>query len=70
MPKVGVLTKRQPTEEQWPDICFGFELAKQMGELDIGQTVVVKHKAAMAIEAIEGLISVYCVVVNSVVVKP
>ena len=54
MPKVGVLTKRQPTEEQWQDICFGFELAKQMGKLDLGQTVVVKHKAAMAIEAIEG----------------
>ena len=54
MPKVGVLSKAQPTEEQWADICFGFELAKQMGGLDIGQTVVVKHKAAMAIEAIEG----------------
>ena len=54
MPKVGVLTKQQPTDEQWQDICFGFELAKQMGKLDIGQTVVVKHKAAMAIEAIEG----------------
>ena len=54
MPKVGVLSKAQPTDEQWLDICFGFELAKQMGALDIGQTVVVKHKAAMAIEAIEG----------------
>jgi len=54
MPKVGVFSKAQPTEEQWADICFGFELAKQMGGLDIGQTVVVKHKAAMAIEAIEG----------------
>ena len=54
MPKVGVLTKQQPTEEQWQDICFGFELAKHMGALDIGQTVVVKNKAAMAIEAIEG----------------
>ena len=31
MPKVGVLSKAQPTEEQWADICFGFELAKQMG---------------------------------------
>ncbi|MDU7787622.1 MAG: UDP-2,3-diacylglucosamine diphosphatase LpxI, partial [Veillonella sp.] len=41
MPKVGVLSKAQPTDEQWADI-------------DIGQTVVVKHKAAMAIEAIEG----------------
>lgn len=54
MPKVGILSKRKPTEEQWDDICFGFELAKHMGGLDIGQTVVVKHKAAMAIEAIEG----------------
>lgn len=54
MPKVGILSKRKPTEEQWNDICFGFELAKHMGGLDIGQTVVVKHKAAMAIEAIEG----------------
>ena len=54
MPKVGVLSKAQPTDEQWADICFGFELAKQMGALDIGQTVVVKHKATMAIEAIEG----------------
>ena len=54
MPKVGVLSKAQPTDEQWADICFGFELAKQMGALDIGQTVVVKHKAVMAIEAIEG----------------
>lgn len=54
MPKVGILSKREPTEEQWDDICFGFELAKHMGGLDIGQTVVVKHKAAMAIEAIEG----------------
>ena len=53
MPKVGVLSKAQPTDEQWADICFGFELAKQMGALDIGQTVV-KHKAVMAIEAIEG----------------
>lgn len=54
MPEVGILTKREPTEEQWKDIHFGFSLAKEMGRLDIGQTVVVKHQAAMAIEAIEG----------------
>lgn len=54
IPKVGVLTKKGPTKEQMEDIRFGFILAKQMGGLDIGQTVVVKHKAAMAIEAIEG----------------
>ena len=54
MPQVSVLTKREPTQEQWADIRFGFELAKEMGRLDVGQTVVVKHQAAMAIEAIEG----------------
>lgn len=54
MPASGILSKKQPTQEQLEDIQFGFELAKHMGGLDIGQTVVVKHKAAMAIEAIEG----------------
>lgn len=54
MPAPGVLTKKEPTKEQWTDIQFGFEVAKQMGALDIGQTVVVKDTAVMAIEAIEG----------------
>lgn len=54
MPSVGVMTNRQPTEVEQLDITFGFTLAKQMGALDIGQTVVVKEQAAMAIEAIEG----------------
>ncbi len=60
MPDVGVLTKKEPSQEQWEDIYFGFDLAKQMGALDIGQTVVVKHKAAMAIEAIEGTDACIC----------
>lgn len=54
MPPVGVLTKKAPSKEEEEDIAFGFALAKHMGNLDIGQTVVVKQKAAMAIEAIEG----------------
>ena len=54
MPPVGVMTTRKPTETEQLDIEFGFTLAKQMGALDIGQTVVVKEQAAMAIEAIEG----------------
>ena len=54
MPPVGVMTTRKPTEVEQLDIEFGFTLAKQMGALDIGQTVVVKEQAAMAIEAIEG----------------
>lgn len=54
MPKAGVLTKAKPSKEQMADILFGFDVAKQMGGLDIGQTVVVKDMAVMAIEAIEG----------------
>mgnify|MGYP001602148942 CR=1 FL=1 len=36
------------------DIKFGWKIAKEMGRLDIGQTVVVKDMAVMAVEAIEG----------------
>ena len=54
MPAPGVLTKRQPTECEKADMEFGFKMAKALGGLDIGQTVVVKDKAVMALEAIEG----------------
>jgi len=54
LPAKGVLSKRAPTKEEWNDIKFGFILAKKMGALDIGQTVAVKSKTILAIEAIEG----------------
>lgn len=54
MPQAGILTRRIPTEEEQEDIRFGFHTAKAIGGMDIGQTVVVKHKAVMAVEAIEG----------------
>ena len=54
MPAAGVLTKRKPTAEEENDIRFGFAAAKAIGGMDIGQTVVVKHQAVMAVEAIEG----------------
>ena len=50
----GILTKDHPTEEEWRDIEFGWKIAKEMGRLDIGQTVVIKNQAVMAVEAIEG----------------
>lgn len=50
----GFLTKRKPTEAQWRDIRFGWELAKEMGRLDVGQSVVVHDLAVIAVEAIEG----------------
>ena len=54
LPKPGVLTKRHPTEAELADMEFGFTMAKAIGGLDIGQTVVVKNRAVMAVEAIEG----------------
>ena len=54
MPAPGVLTKRQPTEEERKDMEFGCKIAREIGGLDIGQTVVVKNMAVMAVEAIEG----------------
>lgn len=50
----GVLTEDRPTEDEWKDIAFGWRIAKEIGRLDIGQTVVVKNQAVMAVEAIEG----------------
>lgn len=50
----GVLTRRQPTTREENDIAFGWELAKEMGRLDVGQSVAVKERAVLAVEAIEG----------------
>jgi DUF1009 family protein len=50
----GVLTADGPTENEWKDIAFGWKIAKEIGRLDIGQTVVINNQAVMAIEAIEG----------------
>lgn len=50
----GTLTRRGPTESELVDIEFGKIIAKAMGGLDVGQTVVVKEKAIVAIEAMEG----------------
>lgn len=50
----GTLTKRGPTEAELADIDFGKEIARSMGSLDVGQTVVVKDRAIVAIEAMEG----------------
>ncbi len=50
----GVLGKVQPTKEQIEDVNYGYEIAKEIGKLDIGQSVVIKDKMIMAVEAIEG----------------
>lgn len=52
--KEGLLTKRRLTQSDWLDVRFGWEMAKCMGGLDIGQSVVVKDRSVLAIEAVEG----------------
>jgi len=54
MASEGAMTKKKPSKDQLHDIEFGFPIAKQIGGLDIGQTIVVKDRAVMAVEAIEG----------------
>jgi DUF1009 family protein len=50
----GVLVGRRLTAAEQADVAFGWRLAKELGRLDIGQTVVVKNRAPLALEAIEG----------------
>ena len=54
MPHRGTISGREPSESERRDMEFGFRVAKELGRLDIGQTVVVKDRAVMALEAIEG----------------
>ena len=52
--KEGQFTRRGPTAWQQKDIEFGWKIAKEMGRLDIGQSVAVKDQAVLAVEAVEG----------------
>ena len=50
----GAMTKRKPTKKEWEDIRFGWDMVHEIGRFDIGQCVVVKNKAVIAVEAAEG----------------
>jgi len=50
----GVLTRRSPTAAEWADVWFGFRVAKEVGRLGIGQTIIVKKQIVLAVEALEG----------------
>ncbi len=54
VPAAGVLGGHEPTAEEWADIRFGFQVVKAIGRFDIGQSVVVRGGAVMAVEGIEG----------------
>jgi len=50
----GTLSRREPSAEERDDLAFGYRMADAIAALDIGQTVVVKDKAVVAVEAMEG----------------
>ena len=52
--KPGVLTERFPSEEERKDFEFGYPVADAIAGLDVGQTIAVKHRAVVAVEAMEG----------------
>ena len=54
MPKPGLLCGTKLSGKEKDDVEFGYRLAKQIAGLDIGQTIVVKDKAVVAVESIEG----------------
>ena len=52
--KAGQLTRRAPTASEQEDLDFGYRAADVIAGLDVGQTIVVKDKAVVAVEAMEG----------------
>ena len=54
IPSEGPVTRCSPSAGQWKDVRLGFEMAKEVGRLGIGQCVVVKNGVVLAVEAAEG----------------
>jgi hypothetical protein len=54
LPEPGVLTKRAPSEEEKRDLDYGYRIARELGRLDLGQSVAVTDGACVALEAMEG----------------
>ena len=54
LPEAGILTRRAPNESEAADIAYGHKVARQIAGLDLGQMVVVRDRACVAIEAMEG----------------
>ncbi|MHB8412847.1 MAG: LpxI family protein [Candidatus Acidiferrales bacterium] len=54
LPQEGMLTRRRPDDEESADIAYGREVAQRLAEVDLGQTVVIRDRACVAVEAMEG----------------
>ena len=50
----GPMTRRSPSPKEWEDLRYGWEVAREIGRLDIGQCVIVKDRVLVAVEAVEG----------------
>jgi UDP-2,3-diacylglucosamine hydrolase len=54
LPQPGTLTRRAPDERERSDVEYGLEIARGIAGMDLGQTIVVRDRACVAIEAMEG----------------
>ena len=54
LPDPGVLTRRAPSQDEQRDLDYGYKIARELGRLDLGQSVVVSDGACVAMEAMEG----------------
>jgi hypothetical protein len=54
LPAAGTLTRRSPDDRERSDLEYGLEVAREIARLDLGQTIVVRDRACVAIEAMEG----------------
>ncbi|MFA6142618.1 MAG: UDP-2,3-diacylglucosamine diphosphatase LpxI [Candidatus Omnitrophota bacterium] len=54
IPRKGTLTKREPDKREWADIEYGRTIASELSRFDIGQTLAIKDKTVIALEAVEG----------------
>jgi len=54
LPEPGVLTQRRPSQDDQRDLDYGYKIARELGRLDLGQSVVVSDGACVALEAMEG----------------
>jgi DUF1009 family protein len=54
MARPGAMTRRAPTKDEMKDVAYGRRIASTLAGLDLGQSVVVKDRAAVALEAMEG----------------
>lgn len=54
MAREGVLTRREPDKDEMRDLEYGIHVAREVARLDLGQTIAVKERAVVAVEAMEG----------------